>query len=82
MQLFADEGGPPPPRRRSQRQREYSYVYQNKNERPGHKERPVESTARVQSKCASLWLLCSHYSMPAHGVACPCKSPGDLHHFC
>jgi hypothetical protein len=44
----ADEGKPLPPPRRSERQRKY--VYKNKNERPGHRERPVQATARLQSK--------------------------------
>ena len=44
----ADEGGEPPPLRRSQRR--CNYVYQNKNERPGHRERELESTIRIQAK--------------------------------
>ena len=70
LRLCTDERGPPPPPRRSQRQRAYKYVYENKNERPGHKERPVESTTRVQSKCATISFL-----YPSFRFLFPCCMP-------
>ena len=63
----ADEGKPPPPPRRSERQRKY--VYKNKNERPGHRERPVQATARLQSKWAPEHLVYIHYCVLSCAIA-------------
>lgn len=64
----ADEGKPPPPPRRSERQRKY--VYKNKNERPGHRERPVQATARLQSKWAPEHLVNIHTCVLSYVIAC------------
>ena len=63
----ADEGKPPPPPRRSERQRKY--VYKNKNERPGHRERPVQATARLQSKWAPEHLVDIHHCLLLCAIA-------------